>query len=149
MSDKEENSASGSSSNEEKLCEKLLHYMNSKFDAIKRDLEQSTDKISKRLKTVPKHKFKKISNDKQFTFNNKVKEKNLTASEELDKCPHNIKKAKCALEEGKSAINYRNKLILIADTSDAGWACAEEYESKPFIDDSDDDKKFKKAEATA
>jgi hypothetical protein len=48
-----------------------------------------------------------------------------------------------------SLLNYRQKIIKIADSSDLGWRVVQEYEANPLEDDSDDEKKLFKAEARA
>ena len=73
----------------------------------------------------------------------------------------NVKSARLALSEGKQesaetflersevAITKRIKLIRLADKSPNGWETVRCYESDTLADDSDDDKRIKKAEADA
>jgi hypothetical protein len=53
------------------------------------------------------------------------------------------------LAEGMSLLNYRQKIIKIADSSDLGWRVVQEYEANPLADDSEDEKKLLKAESRA
>jgi len=43
------------------------------------------------------------------------------------------------ISEGIELINYRQKLVKLADTSEAGWKAVEEYVANPIASDSDDD----------
>jgi thioesterase domain-containing protein len=49
----------------------------------------------------------------------------------------------------KSALRHRHKLIRIADNSEAGLATILEYENLEVADDSDDDKRIRRAEERA
>ena len=60
-----------------------------------------------------------------------------------------ISKAKEKLAEGMSLLNYRQKIIKIADSSDLGWRVVQEYEANPLADDSEDERKLFKAESRA
>jgi hypothetical protein len=53
-----------------------------------------------------------------------------------------ISKAKEKLAEGMSLLNYRQKIIKIADSSDLGWRVVQEYEANPLADESNDEKKL-------
>ena len=57
--------------------------------------------------------------------------------------------ANSTLDEGKDILFHRQKLIKLADKSDAGWKIVEEYESNELTDNSDDEKRIAKAEARA
>jgi hypothetical protein len=48
-----------------------------------------------------------------------------------------------------SLLNYRQKIIKIADSSDRGWRVVQEYEANPLTDDSEDEKKLLKAGSRA
>ena len=67
----------------------------------------------------------------------------------LDESPTAISSAVEKLREGIALLVHRNKFIVIADSSEAGWATVSEYEQNPLADDSDDDKKIRKAESAA
>jgi hypothetical protein len=60
-----------------------------------------------------------------------------------------ISKAKEKLAEGMSLLNYRQKIIKIADSSDLGWRVVQEYNANPLADDSEDEIKLFKAESRA
>ena len=50
------------------------------------------------------------------------------------------------LKEGEKKLSHRNKLILIADSSEEGWEVVNEYQRRDLADDSDDDKRIRQAE---
>ena len=60
-----------------------------------------------------------------------------------------FEKAKRALTEGKELIGRRQKLLKIADRAEGGWKVAEQYMKDPIADDSDDEKRIRKAEKEA
>ena len=98
------------------------------------------------------HKFKRRGYEEQFKHNNKILSKIKEADNVLDAnnpSQEGISKAKEKLAEGMSLLNYRQKIIKIADSSDLGWRVVQEYEANPLADDSDDEKKLFKAEARA
>ena len=53
------------------------------------------------------------------------------------------------LEEALKEVKKRNKLIKLADKSEAGWLAIDEYIADDLASDSDDDKKIRKAQARA
>ena len=61
--------------------------------------------------------------------------------------PPQIKKATNALLEGNEILLERNKHLIIADKSEGGWATVEEYVQRDIADDSDDDRRLRKAES--
>ena len=58
----------------------------------------------------------------------------------------NISAAKRKISEGMDLITNRQKLITLADSSDAGWRMVDEYVSNPLAEDSEDEKKIYKAQ---
>ena len=53
------------------------------------------------------------------------------------------------LDSAVEKINHRINLIKLADSSEAGWAAVNEYEQISIADDSDDDKRMRKADKSA
>ncbi|XP_069104365.1 LOW QUALITY PROTEIN: uncharacterized protein [Argopecten irradians] len=92
------------------------------------------------------HKFTKKSCEEQFKFNQKVVSK-LQEAEETSL--HDPPATKSLIAEGMSLLNHRQKLIKLADTSEAGWKAVEEYVSNPLASDSDDEKRMDRARSRA
>ena len=80
----------------------------------------------KKLKSETSLPFKFSRNNKQFEFNTETLE-----------------------HVASKAIKTRNKLIRIADKSEAGWAAVDEYLSDELASGSDDEKKIRAAEQRA
>ena len=53
------------------------------------------------------------------------------------------------LKKGEKKLSHRNKLILIADSSEEGWKVVNEYQGRDLADDNDDDKRIRQAEVRA
>jgi hypothetical protein len=49
----------------------------------------------------------------------------------------------------RELLKRRQKLVLLADTSDLDWKTVNEYETNPIASDSDDERRIFKAEARA
>ena len=57
--------------------------------------------------------------------------------------------ARQKISEGIELVNYRQKLVKMADSSELGWRVVQEYTSNPLADDSEDDKKILRAQNRA
>ena len=104
--------------------------------------EAANERLVKRIKLDKGPTFKKKSNEKQFHFNEEVREKLATASAAISTMPSSnpVEKAKEALKEGEDLISARQKVLRIVDRSEYGWATVEEYEDDELADNSDDEK---------
>ena len=105
--------------------------------------------MAKKLKVDKKPTFKKKAHERQFSFNQELKDKLESASAAANATPPALEKVKQALKEGEVLIKERQKLIQIADRSEHGWATVEEYVADELADDSDDEKRLYKAEGRA
>ena len=94
--------------------------------------------------------MKKKGNNKQFLFNAEI----LDELDELDVITEELhsEDTDSALKTTKRVgkfIQKRQKLIKLADKSEAGWLAVDEYESDELADDSADEKRIKKAQEKA
>ena len=101
----------------------------------------------KKLKFDEPHKFKKKANEDQFNFNRKLAENIGSAKSAAEN--GQLEKVKSDLEEGEKLLCERQKLILLADKSEFGWATVEEYKQHDLADDSEDEKRIHSAERRA
>ena len=134
------------------IVDEIRDLIDDKLSAFKRSLSQEQQQYSmhleKRLRPSS-HDFKKKGNKVQWELNEKViskcDETLETLQQEKVSVPITIQRVK----EGKDLLVQRNKLIIIADSCDGGWATVNEYERRPVASDSDDDKRIRKADSAA
>ncbi|MCG8430687.1 MAG: hypothetical protein MJA29_05915, partial [Candidatus Omnitrophica bacterium] len=108
----------------------------------------------RKVKFQEPHQFRKRAHEEQFKANQKISEHMEEAQEALkdsllSKSWDKVQEASVSLETGVCEINQRQKLILIADSSELGWKTVGEYVANPLADDSDDEQKLIKAENRA
>ena len=133
----------------------LLRQVSTMFDekigGLKRALvdEQKTLslRIDKKLKTTEKT-FKKKSNRIQFELNSDVKDSLAEAKMHLQGPSPSIEKAVEHLDSGTVVLAERNRMIELADVSEYGWSTVEEYLQRPLAEDSDDDRRIRRAEVS-
>lgn len=138
-------------SQQEQVIDELKGYFDEKFSDLKRNLQTDSQWIAeatvKKVKKDSNVYFKSISNRKQHEFNSSL-------IDTLDNVEKAVKlreadKAIGFIGEVKASIKHRNKIIRIADTSEVGWATISEYENLDVADNSDDDRKIRRAEERA
>ena len=105
--------------------------------------KQTAARVTKKLK-LSNVELNYKGNQRQFQFNLEQKEK---LEEALDSIRNTA--AKSLVKEGIEALGKRNKLIRLADRSEAGWRALEEYIAIEDVPDSDDDRKMRQAEQRA
>ena len=120
------------------------------FSLFKTYLENRLEQKGKELEEKQKidlqaEKFKFKSNQKQFVFNADLEElvgkiKEVNAQKDHKKVAH-------LTDQAKALLHKRQKLIKLADSSEAGWDAVQEYESQDIASDDEDDKKIGNARA--
>ena len=109
--------------------------------------EETNRQLKRKLRDEAKVKLKSKSHSEQFTFNSDIIEDLNTLNEKLE--DKTIGEVGEYLTEVIRKMEYRNKLIRIADKSDRGWLTVNEYEKDDCADDSEDEKKINAAERRA
>ena len=105
--------------------------------------KQTAARVTKKLK-LSNVELNYKGNQQQFQFNLEQKEK---LEEALDSTRNTA--AKSLVKEVIEALGKRNKLIRLADRSEAGWRAVEEYIAIEDVPHSDDDRKMRQAEQRA
>ena len=125
--------------------DRLMKFIEGKFEEMKEENEGLRRKVKKQEEKQVK--FDKKSHEVQFLFNMELLEK----IEEIQDGVGRFKtdKVKQLLEDMVKKINYRNKLIKIADRSPYGWTTVAEYEKDRLANDADDEKRIKDSEKGA
>lgn len=126
---------------------------------MRRDQQDAAVKIARKVKRGKKVEFKRKGNEDQFRFNEQLDDKLDEAEGTLESLPEPrelpgkirspIRRAKEALKEGREALNNRQKMIRIADRSEFGWELVKEYAEDELADDTDDEKRIRRAEKEA
>ena len=147
--------------------EDLRSYFDEKFSHLNRELSddqlKSSSSLVKKLKSETNLTFKFSGNKKQFEFNTETLEHitqslsfvdSLKSLVDLENSENHqvsvlILKLDDSLKAASKAIKRRNKLIRIADKSEAGWAAVDEYLSDEVASGSEDEKKIRAAEQRA
>ena len=133
------------------ILKKVESLFDEKLGSLKRAIVEEQQslarRVDKRLKTSERT-FKNKSNRIQFGLNTDVLDKIGEAKCQLSGESSNVEKAVEHLEEGMVLLEKRNRGIEIADYSEFGWATVDEYEQREVAEDSDDDRRLRKAEAS-
>ncbi|VDI13137.1 Hypothetical predicted protein [Mytilus galloprovincialis] len=133
------------------LLDNRLECFNKSFQSTQKALAES--QLAKLDETLSdNYKFKKRGNEEQHKHNSKVLVKFKEANSELNQehlTKDNIESAKDKITEGMSLIRDRQKLIKLADSSEAGWRVVAEYTANPLAENSEDEKRMYKAQTRA
>ncbi|XP_076105887.1 uncharacterized protein LOC143074222 [Mytilus galloprovincialis] len=133
------------------LLDNRLECFNKNFQSTQKALAES--QLAKLDETLSdNYKFKKRGNEEQHKHNSKVLVKLKEANSELNQehlTKDNIESAKDKITEGMSLIRDRQKLIKLADSSEAGWRVVAEYTAYPLAENSEDEKRMYKAQTRA
>ena len=132
------------------LLAQLTDYMDSKIDDLKQEMAAENAAMAEKLekRKVPRE-FRSKSCQWQWEVNQDILEKVESAKKELNRSTPRVSRAESKLEEGIDLLNDRNKMIIIADTTEGGWATVAEYCQKDIPSDSEDDRRIKKADVSA
>ena len=118
--------------------------------------ENATQRVVKKLKEDQTFVFKKKGNEKQYIFNDNIRDQFVATVKQLElvDLPEGaqrdaVDKAKDELKQGLEMIAARQKRIKVADRSEYGWATVDKYEQDQLAADEEDAKRLEKAEKSA
>ena len=138
--------------NQQKMTEKLKKLEQD----VHAGQDTAAERVVKKLKRDRTLEFKKKGHERQFLFNDEVKDRMESAATSLEKVDPSTAASKTALddtkkelEEGMQFIAQWQKLIRLADRSEYGWDAVNEYEKDELAEDDDDAKRLEKAEKVA
>ena len=125
----------------------ILSTVNTQIQGLESNLLKAQTDLSSQIASEVQPEtcvFKKKGNEQQFNFNRKLLKRSSVAVKALDS--GNIGKAKEELKKIISLLNFRQKIVKVADKSEFGLATVQEYECNDLAEDEADASKIKKAE---
>ena len=115
---------------------------------IKTDNEKTMNLVNRRLDhKKEKIEFKFEGNRRQYDFNSDLIQELQSMKNKVEST--SIEELEEMLGDIEKKLVHRNKLIKIADRSEGGWSTVFEYERGDVADNSDDEKKIRRAESRA
>ena len=123
-----------------------LHEL-STASASNTESSKSLSETKKLRREAEASKLKKKGNLKQFLFNAELLDEVKSITEDLQ--TQDTDSANKTAKRTIKFIERRQKLIKLADKSEAGWLAVDEYESDELAEDSADEKRIRKAQDKA
>ena len=120
----------------------LVHQMKCEQGKLKQRITELTN-----AQGLDKHDWKKEGLKKQDDIAQKVISKLDLALQNL--AIHQYAQVRDLIMSAREVLRQRAKELHIADSSEAGWETVNVYRSHPVVEDSDDDRKIRKAEKLA
>ncbi|CAC5417982.1 unnamed protein product [Mytilus coruscus] len=132
---------------------KLDSLFTTKFQVYDQQQKERSDaqfnRIHNDLLSTDSYKFQRKSCEDQYKFNQKVSVALKEAEAVIEPKDPSAARAKQKISEGIELLNYRQKLVKMADSSECGWKLVQEYTANPLADDSEDDRKIFRAQNRA
>jgi hypothetical protein len=126
----------------DQVFERVKVYLDQKVSNLTSTL---TAKAGRDLRLLTTGQQLKLAGDKdQFLFNAELETSIEDSSDKQD-----VLGALQTLQTAQKALHLGRKKIKLANNSDAGWLAVKEYEAEDLASDSDDEKRVKKAQASA
>lgn len=118
-------------------------YVDNQLESQKKANEKASFDIQKLKAKKVQFRFK--GNEEQVNFNCSI----LDQLQEAKKSLPLGSSAAPILKKAEEDLRQRNKLVKLADKSEAGWLAVDEYLADDLAEDSEDDKKIRSAQARA
>ena len=135
------------------VFEQFKGYVDSRLHELSTASASNTESSKSLSETKKLHreaeasKLKKKGNLKQFLFNAELLDEVKSITEDLQ--TQDTDSANKTAKRTIKLIERRQKLIKLADKSEAGWLAVDEYESDELTEDSADEKRIRKAQDKA
>ena len=137
-----ETSMDQSSSETVQVFERFKTYLDQKIESLSTGLVSQTTSGTQKLERIAEaEKLKFAGNKDQFIFNSELQG---TLDETV-----NLLTAQDVERATEKSLHHRQKIIKLADKSEAGWLAVKEYRTEDLASDSDDEKRIKKAQERA
>ena len=131
-----------SSSETVQVFERFKTYLDQKIESLSTGLVSQTTSGTQKLERIAEaEKLKFAGNKDQFIFNSELQG---TLDETV-----NLLTAQDVERATEKSLHHRQKIIKLADKSEAGWLAVKEYRTEDLASDSDDEKRIKKAQERA
>ncbi|CAG2207889.1 unnamed protein product [Mytilus edulis] len=128
------------------LLSLMQNYFGKKLSGIERNFADTTQDLARKVKKT-ENNLRYKGNQVQFDLNSDILDNISGALENL--LHKKYSKAVSLLKESEKLLKKRNKLIRIADKSEAEWKTVDEYLSDEVASNSEDEKKIRAAETRA
>ena len=130
------------------VFERFKSYLDQKVESLTSGLvSQASSGTQKLERAAEAGKLKFQGNKDQFLFNSELQgtldeTANFLAARDVEKAGEKV-------EELRKNLRHRQKIIKLADKSEAGWLAVKEYQTEELASDSEDEKRIKKAQERA
>ena len=132
------------------LLARVSNIFEEKMQGLKRSImtehQTLSHKIEKKMKKSDMT-FKSKTNKIQYEINAELMDSMVQAKDKLVEYPPAVSKAVELLTEGIDVVSERNRDIEMCEQSPYGWLTVEEYKLRAVSNDSDDDRRIRRAEA--
>ena len=130
------------------VFERFKNYLDEKVESLSSGLVSRTaTEIQKLSRVAEAEKLKFAGNKDQFIFNSELcgtldEVSDLLAAKQTEKAEEKV-------AELSKNLKRRQKIIKLADKSEAGWLAVKEYQTEELASDSEDEKRIRKAQERA
>ena len=136
---------------ETEMAEEGLRLLQEQIAGLRNDLIRRQEEALTQARRVRKerpHIFRRPGNESQYAFAEKMLEHIDSAIQFLDQ-EGRTEDLRRELEEVRTMLAERQRMIKLADRSELGWAVVAEYEADELANNSEDERKIARAEREA